>query len=73
MLVDTENIYIEPSAAAGFPGPIWLISSTEGREYIESMNLSNKWIMLPILYTTGGNMVPDTIMMSYYHKGKSIR
>jgi len=74
MLVDTENIYIEPSAAAGFPGPIWLISSTEGREYIESMNLSNKMDNAThIVWATGGNMVPDTIMMSYYHKGKSIR
>ncbi|MGI5999331.1 MAG: D-serine ammonia-lyase [Lutispora sp.] len=74
MLADTENIFIEPSAAAGFTGPSWLMSTLEGREYIESMNLESKMDnACHIVWATGGSMVPDTIMMSYYHKGKSIR
>ncbi|SHI79626.1 D-serine ammonia-lyase [Lutispora thermophila] len=74
MLADSENIFIEPSAAAGFDGPAWLMSSPEGKEYIDSMNLHSKMDnACHIVWATGGSMVPDTIMMSYYHKGKSIR
>jgi len=74
MLADTENIFIEPSAAAGFTGPSWLMSSPEGRKYLESMNLLSKMDNAAhIVWATGGSMVPDTIMMSYYHKGKTIR
>lgn len=74
MLADTENIFIEPSAAAGFAGPTWLMSSPEGKGYIDSMNLRSKMNNAAhIVWATGGSMVPDTIMMSYYHKGKSIR
>lgn len=74
ILMDTEKINIEPSAAAGFQGPIWLMSSPEGKEYIESMKLKDKMDNAAhIVWATGGSMVPDTIMMSYYHKGKTIR
>lgn len=74
MLADTENIFIEPSAAAGFTGPSWLMSTTEGRDYLESMNLLTKMDNAAhIVWATGGSMVPDTIMMSCYHKGKTIR
>lgn len=74
MLADTENIFIEPSAAAGFTGPSWLMSTPEGRKYLESMNLLSKMDNAThIVWATGGSMVPDTIMMSYYHKGKTIR
>jgi len=74
MLADTENIFIEPSAAAGFTGPRWLMSTPEGREYLESKNLLSKMNNAShIVWATGGSMVPDTIMMSYYHKGKTIK
>ena len=73
MLADTEDIYIEPSAAAGFTGPSCLIKTYEGKEYLKSMRLLDKMDNSShIVWATGGSMVPDTIMMSYYHKGKSL-
>ncbi|MCQ1531774.1 D-serine ammonia-lyase [Lutispora saccharofermentans] len=73
-LADTENIYIEPSAAAGFPGPSWLLNSPYGQEYIKSSGLSDKMNnSAHIVWATGGSMVPDTIKMSYYHKGKAYK
>lgn len=73
MLADSENIFIEPSAAAGFPGVLWLVSTLEGREHLESVDLLDKITdSSHVVWVTGGNMVPDTMMMSYYHKGKSL-
>lgn len=72
MLADTENIYIEPSAAAGFPGPGLLSNTDEGKKYINSLGLSdNMDAAAHIVWATGGSMVPDSIKMSYYNKGKA--
>ena len=73
MLADTENIHIEPSAAAGFPGPCLLMNSDEGKDYIKAMGLWGKMDKSThIVWATGGSMVPETIKMSYYHKGKTL-
>ena len=57
-LVNEENIYLEPSALAGFMGPIFL-SSSEGLEYIEKQNLiAQKDNITHISWATGGSLVP---------------
>lgn len=72
MLADTEDIYIEPSAAAGFPGPCFLSNTNEGKEYIKAMGLAHKMdAAAHIVWATGGSMVPEDIMKDYYRKGKS--
>lgn len=71
-LVNEENIYLEPSALAGFMGPIFL-SSSEGLEYIEKQNLiAQKDNITHISWATGGSLVPKDIMDEYYKIGKSI-
>ncbi|MCK9218394.1 MAG: D-serine ammonia-lyase [Firmicutes bacterium] len=71
LLADTENIYIEPSAAAGFPGLKWINSTPEGKKYIESINLIEKMKnSTHIVWATGGSMVPRDVMQSYYKKGR---
>ncbi|NLX62785.1 MAG: D-serine ammonia-lyase, partial [Tissierellia bacterium] len=40
-LADEEDIYLEPSALAGFLGPI-LLSGEKGEEYLKKHNLSDK-------------------------------
>lgn len=71
-LVNEENIYLEPSALAGFMGPIFL-SSSEGLEYIEKQNLiAQKNNITHICWATGGSLVPKDIMDEYYKIGKSI-
>lgn len=71
LLADTENIYVEPSAASGFPGLKWINSTPEGRKYIESINLTDKMKnSTHIVWATGGSMVPRDVMQSYYKKGR---
>jgi D-serine dehydratase len=67
-LVDTERIHLEPSALAGMIGPIKL--SKEGTDYLQSHHLTEKMGNgTHIIWGTGGNMVPQEMMMQYYQKG----
>lgn len=69
-LADRENIYLEPSALAGFPGPVQLMTDLAGQTYLQKQKLLEK---LPaashILWATGGGMVPADIMKEFYDKG----
>lgn len=67
-LVDTEEIYLEPSALAGMMGP--MILSSEGIDYLENHDLVEKMRNAThIIWATGGSMVPNEMMDEYYRKG----
>jgi D-serine dehydratase len=67
-LVDTEGIYLEPSALAGMIGPIKLCK--EGTDYLKRHNFAEMMSNgTHIVWGTGGNMVPKEMMMQYYQKG----
>lgn len=69
-LMDTEQIFIEPSACAAFQGPVKLRKSKEMRDFLGDNQLTGK---LPkathILWATGGSMVPQEIREEYYQRG----
>ena len=72
-LIDSENIYLEPSALAGIPGSIKLFKDEAGQKYIENNNLKDKMKNAShIAWATGGSMVPKDVMESYYKKGKEL-
>jgi len=58
-MYETENLEVEPSAAAGCGVPKLLIESSAGRKYLSEQNLA---AYLPesthIIWTTGGSFVP---------------
>lgn len=59
-LYATSGLRIEPSAAAGFPGPRWLLESPAGREYLARHALTGRLAQAThLLWTTGGLLVPD--------------
>jgi len=67
-LADTEDLFIEPSACAGFTGPQHVLTA-EG--YLIKNGLKDKLKdATHIIWATGGNMVPEEEMMAYYHMGK---
>ena len=67
-LADTEDIFIEPSACAGFTGPQHVLTA-EG--YLIKNGLKDKLKNAThILWATGGSMVPEEEMQGYYHMGK---
>lgn len=67
-LADEENIYLEPSALAGFLGPV-LISGEKGREYLQRHNIYDKKDNIThMCWATGGSLVPASIMKEYYKR-----
>ncbi|HHV46730.1 MAG TPA: D-serine ammonia-lyase [Tissierellia bacterium] len=71
-LADEENIYLEPSALAGFLGPV-ILSGEKGEEYLRKHNLLDKKANIThMCWATGGSLVPETIMKEYYNKGKKL-
>ena len=70
-LADAEDIFIEPSAASGFPGIPWINTTAEGKSYVDSKSLADKMQnSCHIVWATGGSMVPPEIMQVYYERGK---
>jgi D-serine dehydratase len=73
LLHQTENLNIEPSAAAGFNGPAMLLNTTAGRRYLTDNGLQNA---LPqavhLLWTTGGLFVPDDEYRGFLQRGQRL-
>ena len=62
---EKEHIFMEPSAHAGFYGPIALLN--EGKSYIEQNNLQMA-NATHLIWSTGGNMVPGVEKQEYLNK-----
>lgn len=62
MLVDTEEIRLEPSALAGMTGPIQVIRNEVPKS--DSASVTH------LVWATGGSMVPETEMDMYYGRGR---
>ena len=58
LLAKTENVFLEPSALAGFAGPIRQPIAVED--------------VVHIAWATGGSMVPAEIMQSFYLQGSAL-
>ncbi|RDY28597.1 D-serine ammonia-lyase [Romboutsia weinsteinii] len=72
-MADSEKIFLEPSALAGVPGIINILTSEEGKKYLRDNNLENKIENINhIAWATGGSMVPKDMMDEYYNKGISL-
>lgn len=65
-LLESEDIFLEPSACAAFQGPVRLMHSKETQEYIKAHNLTDKMEhAVHIAWATGGSMVPEQIQEEY--------
>lgn len=70
-LDQTERLRIEPSAAAAFPGPLWLLQSPQGDRYLAAHDLENHMpAATHILWTTGGAFVPDEEYRAFHERGR---
>lgn len=63
-LYATEDILVEPSAAASLEGSQWIASNAR---YLQRMNLTDQHLQnaTHIAWLTGGGMVPDEIQRGY--------
>lgn len=66
LLMDTEQIYLEPSALAGMAGP----RKAEASDYMKA-NEINPETVTHIIWGTGGGLVPESVREKEYTKGKS--
>jgi len=59
-LMESEKIFLEPSACAAFEGPANLLKYKEGRDYVDKMKLKDKMMnAVHIAWATGGSLVPE--------------
>jgi D-serine dehydratase len=67
------GIRIEPSAAAGFRGPVWLLQSDSGREYLRRHGLSEcSRGATHVLWSTGGALIPESEYRAYCERGRTL-
>lgn len=65
-LLETEDIFLEPSACAAFQGPIGLNAFEKTRAYLERHGLTEKMASAAhIAWATGGSLVPEEIRREY--------
>ncbi|HYE11011.1 MAG TPA: D-serine ammonia-lyase [Patescibacteria group bacterium] len=73
MLKDSENIEIEPSAAASLLGPMALMAEENGADYIRNNKLEQCMNdATHIAWATGGSFVPVDMKRDFYIKGKRL-
>lgn len=71
-LVDTENIFIEPSSCAAFTVPARLNNDLSGSRYLEeNFTVAQRQNTTHIVWATGGSLVPDEVRAEYYNKARS--
>lgn len=69
-LGELEDIWIEPSACAAFPGP-GLVASNIINVEKNYDSIAEAYDPINIVWATGGSAVPEDIMHEYYRKGKN--
>jgi len=71
-LYEQENIFLEPAAVAGLPGPFKLLKTKAGQEYLEKHQLEEKLSKAThIAWGTGGSMVPKQDKEDFIAEGKN--
>lgn len=65
-LLDTEEVFLEPSACAGFQGPLKLFVTEAAKAYLKEQGLDEKMEHAShIVWATGGSLVPETMREEY--------
>ncbi len=65
-LLESEGIFLEPSACAAFQGPVKLMRSTETQAYLKKNNLTDcVESAVHIAWATGGSLVPLEVREEY--------
>lgn len=67
LAMDSEGLFLEPSAHAGMFGPIQLV--TNGRDFLQKHHLLDKMEQAThLVWATGGSMVPQEMRQDYLKK-----
>ena len=70
---ETQGIRLEPSAAAGFAGPDFVVDHPQGRAFCEQLNIVDH---LPqathVVWTTGGSFVPQEQFEAFLEAARAL-
>jgi D-serine dehydratase len=70
-LFTTEGIAVEPSAAAGFAGPLFLFTDAQASTYLHDHRIADCMDRaVHLLWTTGGQLVPPEQFEDFMLRGK---
>lgn len=71
-LLDTEQIFIEPSSCAAFAGPSRIEKDPVCRSYLQEHKLLDKRQQIShIVWATGGALVPESVRKEYIEKAET--
>ncbi|GHA20708.1 D-serine ammonia-lyase [Oceanisphaera arctica] len=73
LLNEQENIRLEPSALAGMPGPVRMLSETEGYRQRQGLTPARLARANHLVWATGGGMVPEPEMARYLAQAASAK
>lgn len=70
MLMETEDVRIEPSSCAAFIGPVSLTADEKGLSYLAAHSIDNDKLnnAAQICWATGGKLVPEEVWKEYLNK-----
>ncbi|MBQ2048240.1 MAG: D-serine ammonia-lyase, partial [Schwartzia sp.] len=70
MLMETEDVRIEPSSCAAFIGPHSLMNARNGLSYLQAHDLTPSRMKnaTQLCWATGGNLVPEKVWQEYLSK-----
>jgi len=72
-LADLEDVYLEPSALAGFRGAVDVFKTEAGKMYLKENQLEELMKNAThMAWGTGGSMVPKDEMDKYYQMGRTL-
>ncbi|WP_284756903.1 D-serine ammonia-lyase [Agrobacterium sp. fls2-241-TYG-188a] len=65
---ETQNIRLEPSAAAAFAGPDFLVNHRSGQKFCQQQGISDMRKATHVVWTTGGLFVPQDQYESFLER-----
>lgn len=69
----SAGVYVEPSAAAGFGGPLRLLTTAAGHAYLRHHHLEDAMARSThVLWSTGGALVPEPVRASLRARGRAL-
>lgn len=72
-LMETEDVFLEPSACAGFQGPVIMGTQEKMQEYLKNNGLRDKMTNAThMVWATGGSLVPESIREEYMSTAAAI-
>lgn len=70
---DSENLRLEPSAAAGFAGPDFIVRHAQGKEFCRQRQIGEHLAQAThVVWSTGGAFVPEEQFQAFLHIAKDL-